>query len=349
VRGFLRHRLFREIRERLTFPVSLLVTILIVGTAGFKIIGWREWGWLDCAFMTAITLTTVGYGDALGVGQHPGATVFTIIIMFVGMGIVLYNVSTITAFLVEGGLTLLFKERRMLKEISGMRDHYIVAGAGSTGIHVVDEMHKTGAKFVVIEGNADKIAHMEDTYKGLRYIQGDATDDANLINAGVERAKGLVACLSNDKDNLYITVSAKSLNPRLTVVARAIRTDMKEKFLRVGANYVVSPNQIGGMRMASEILRPHVVTFLDRMLRAKDSSIRIGEVAVEAGSRLDGKALKNSRIPEETGLLVIAVQPSEEEDAIYNPKADQVLKKGCVIIVIGSYKALQKLQSMASA
>jgi len=338
-----------ELKDRLTLPAIILVTLFIVGTLGYKVIGWNDWGLLDCAFMTAITLTAVGYGDVLGVDSSTLATIYTIVLTFIGLGLVLYCISTITAFIVEGGISILLKERKMLKRIAKLENHYIVAGAGSTGQHVLKEMYQMGVDMVVIESDPEKIQEMEEMCKGIHHIQGDATDDHNLINAGVEKAKGLVACLSNDKDNLYITVSAKNINPGIIVVARAVAMAMKDKLKRVGANYVVSPNQIGGLRMASEVLRPHVVTFLDKMLRATEPSTRIAEVAVEEGSQLEGRELRESRIMEETGLLVIAVNPDGSSEYVYNPGAHYRLAKGSVVIVIGDVGAIKKLKKMARA
>lgn len=341
-------RLFIEIRNRLTWPAVMLVGVFILGTIGYMIIGWGRWSLIDCAFMTAITLSGVGYGDILNVGNDPVAIFFTMFIIILGIGIVLYSLSTITAFVVEGGITLLFKERKMQKRISRLSDHLIVAGAGSTGIHVVEEMYKTGKHFVVIEQDHDIIEMLEEKYKDIHYIEGDGTDDANLIEAGIERARGIVACLSNDKDNLYITVSAKNINPGISVVARAVNPEMKPKLERVGADHVVSPNQIGGLRMASEILRPNVVTFLDKMLRAKDRSVRFGEVVVEKGSQLEGKTLADSGMHNKTKLLAIAVKSTEDHDYIYNPSGSYKLKEGTVLIVIGNNEKIKELKALAT-
>ena len=339
----------KELRERVTVPAIMLVALFFAGTFGYKLMGWEKWTLMQCAFMTAITLTTVGYGDVLGVENDPVAATFTMALMLVGMGIVLYSISAITAFIVEGGFTLIFRERKMLKKIQKLSGHYIVCGAGGTGQHVIREMYNTGVPFVLLEKDTEKIDRLMEEFPELHYIARDATDDESLVAAGIKNARGLVACLSNDKDNLYLTVSAKNLNPNITVVARAVAMDMKAKLDRVGADYVVSPNQIGGLRMASEILRPHVVTFLDKMLRDRDRSTRFAEVAVPGKSPLAGKALRDSNIMESTGLLVIAVLAPGADNYDYNPGADYVLQPDSVLIVLGASDSIDKLADLSGA
>lgn len=345
------NRFVKELRERLTIPALLLVCVFIAGTLGFKLLGWHKWTLLQCAYMTSITLTTVGYGDVLGVEAHPATTIYTMGLMLTGMGIVLYSISTITAFIVEGDITLLFKERAMQKRIDKLSGHYLVAGGGSTGRYVIKEMAAIRAPFVLIESDPLKIQEIieEDGIPDMHYLAGDATEDHSLVKAGIKRAKGLVACLSNDKDNLYITVSAKNLNPDIQVVARAVEASMRPKLQNVGADHVVSPPMIGGLRMASEILRPNVVTFLDKMMRSGDRSTRFAEVPVARGSRVDGTSIAESGIHHETGLNVIAVLPPGADAFDYNPMGDYRITPGAVLIVLGSSDAIEKLHAMARA
>ncbi len=339
--------LTHDLVERLKVPFVLLALTFTAGVLGYKIIGWHQWPLLKCAYMTVITLTTVGYGDVLGVEQSTVATVFTMGLIVAGMGVVLYGVSSITAFFVEGGMKMMFKEHRMLKHISQMKDHIIICGAGGTGRYVVEEIHRSGEQFVVIESKMEILNEMAEKLGEICCITGDATDDDVLLNAGIERAHGLVACLSNDKDNLYLTVTAKNLNPKIKVVARGIAPEMHEKLNRVGADYCVSPNQIGGLRMASEMIRPTVVSFLDQMLRAREMSMRVGEVTIRPGAQLAGRQLRESRIFETTGLLVIAVLDSRESKFSYNPGGEYVLNEADVMIVIGDSESIDKLKRLA--
>jgi len=342
--------LLRELVEHLRLPFILLLCTFLIGVGGYMIIGvlqGRDWSVLKCMYMTVITLTTVGYEDVLGVKDSAAGMIFTMALIVLGMGVVLYGVSTITAFFVEGGMTQVFKEHNMLKKISQLKDHVIIAGIGGTGQHVVEEVHKSGTPYVIMDSHIENINEMKEKLGEICFIQGDATDDEALINAGIERAAGLVACLSNDKDNLYLTVTAKNLNPKIKVVARGIAVEMREKLTRVGADYVVSPNQIGGMRMASEMLRPNVVSFLDRMLRSKEMSVRVGEVTVRPGSVIAGKTIGETKIYDETGLLVIALLDAEKEEFEYNPSGGNRLNEGDVMIVIGDVEAIEKLKELA--
>lgn len=336
-----------ELRTPLTVPLLLIAGIFCVGVVGYLVIGWGRWSVLECAYMTLITLTTVGYGDVLHIEGDTAATLFTMAILLVGMGVVLYSVSTITAFVVEGGVATVFRERKMLSQIQRLRGHIIVAGAGATGENVVDELVHAACTFVVVESEREALEGVLQRHGDILALEGDATEDETLVRAGICHAGGLIACLSNDKDNLYLTVTAKNLNPGIRVVARAIAKKMREKLLRVGADCVVSPNQIGGLRMASEILRPHVVSFLDRMLRSKQPAMRFAEVEVGEGSALDGQTLAGSRIYERTGLLVVAALPRGASEHLYNLPGTYRIERGSVLIVIGDLEAVRRLERMA--
>ncbi len=338
----------RELRARTIVPVILLISIFVIGTSGYMIIGKGEWTLLNCAFMTAITLSTVGYGDILHIEASPAAMIYTIILMLVGMGIVLYSVSVITAFLVEEGFSILFLEHRMLKKMKKLNNHYIVAGAGSLGENVVREFQANGVDFVAIDQGEDVLEQLAEELTDLNYIIADAMQDNVLLNAGIEHAAGLVACLPSDQENLYLTVTAKLLNPNMRVVARAHTEDGGAKLLRVGADRVVSSDQIGGLRLASEILRPDVVTFLERMLRDKDHSTRISQITIGSDSALNNLALSDSKISEKFGLLVLAVLPSGKEDFIYAPPHSLTISSGMVLVVLGEMAGVRGLEQLAN-
>lgn len=235
----------------------------------------------------------------------------------------------------------------MKDKISHLNRHVIIAGVGGTGEYCVEEIHRSGMPFVVMETKMENIRKLTEKFGEILYVHGDATEDENLMKAGIERAMGLVACLSNDKDNLYLTVTARTLNQNLKIVARGISPEIREKLTRTGANYVVSPNMIGGLRMASEMIRPTVVSFLDKMLRAKDESVRVGEIMVRSGAYLDGKTIGESDIYEKTGLLVMAVLDVDSSELEYNPAGSYKLDGGDVIIVVGDVSSIQKLKNLA--
>ena len=334
--------IFHEIRV----PCFLLMVTIIFGSLGYKLI-YPDISWIKIIFMVAITLTTVGYADILSVENNPSATIYTIVLMVLGMGSVLYAVSSLTAFIVDGKLKEIFATEELKKRIKNMKNHFIICGAGQTGIHVIREIHTAQKKIIVIDQDETLLKKIYREFPSCAIINGDSTDDFVLHQANIKEAKGLIATLSNDKDNLFLTISAHLMNPHLVMVSKAIDTKhMPEKLKQAGATYIVSPNLIGGMRIASEILRPHVVSFLDHMLRGEDKSIRIEEVIVSQNSPLINKTLKTSNIYEKTGLVIIAV--GSNNAFTYNPSLNTRIKAGMVILVICNPKQHQKLSLIIS-
>lgn len=335
----------RMLLQRLVVPFPLLTIIFLFGSGGFLIIGRGRWSLLDCAYMTSITLTTVGYGEVLE-QMGSDARVFAMVLMWLGMGVTLYAVSTITAFLVETDLRRILRERRMEKKLAGLKSHYIVCGLGKTGFNIVQELHNTRQPCVAIDATPDHLQRTQKHFEDLFYLHGNATEEEILRRAGIERAAGIIAALKDDSDNLLITVQARFINPAIKIVARCNENNLIDKFYRAGANYVVNPAFIGGMRMASEMLRPHVVTFLDRMLRGKDQSVRVEEATVGADSPWVGRTLGEVDIPGLTGLVVVALKHPEADDFTYNPKPGEQLHAGSVFIVIGSSEQVATLRGL---
>jgi voltage-gated potassium channel len=259
-----------------------------------------------------------------------------------------YFASTITAFIVEGDLKNLLKAGRLKKRIKRMDKHVIVCGAGTTGRHIIEELINAQQQVVAVDTNETELREIGDKYPkaDYAYIVGDATDDDVLVQAGLGQARGVVACLSNDKDNLYITVATRHANPAARVIARASELSHVDKIKRAGADSVVSPNHIGGMRMVSEILRPAVVKFLDEMLRDKRATYRIDEVVIASDSPLDGTSLREANIRERFGMSVLAVRAADDSPWIYNPEASQSLKAGMILVVLGSSDQVAKLRGV---
>jgi voltage-gated potassium channel len=294
--------------------------------------------------MTGITLSTVGYGDVLGVENNTGALYYTMILMIVGMGVVLYSTSLVTAYILEGNLRHAFVIQRIKRRVEKMEEHYVICGAGETGIHVIREMFHTKKPFVIIESQEKKMVELNEEFPKCNVLIGDATSDHLLEQAGISKAKALVACLSSDKDNLYLTVTAKLLNPKLTIIARAVELSMIKKLQKAGAHKVVSPNFIGGMRMASEVLRPNVVGFLDRMLRGRDKSIRVEEVTVPLNSPLSGTSLEHANFYDRAGVNIMAL--GRKGNYHYNPSPDIKIEGGDVLLYIGNIEQEEKLKEL---
>ncbi|MBT3982518.1 MAG: hypothetical protein HOE90_14265 [Bacteriovoracaceae bacterium] len=331
----------KKVWGKLKLPLILIFLALGLGTLGYKIL-YPDVPIEKLIFMTGITLSTVGYGDVLGVENNTVAIFYTMFVMLMGMGIVLYSVSLITAYFIEGTLRDAFIINSMRRKVKKMKDHFIICGAGMTGFHVVREMYQTNFPFVVVDTSTAIRDQILAEFPSVPVIIGDVTSDEVLEQANIKNAKGLIATLSSDKDNLFLTVSSKLLNPKITVVARAIDLSMVGKLKNAGAKYVVSPNFIGGMRIASEILRPNVVSFLDKMLRGIDKSIRVEEVVLPAIGHYVGKSIKEAHVFSRTGVNIIAYSDGDGKFT-YNPSPSTVLNPGGVLLFIATAEQREKI------
>ena len=335
------------IRRRLFAGFFGVLITLAGGSLGYYLIGQGRWRFDDCLYMTAISLTTVGYGEIIDVGAVPGARLYTMLLILLGMGVIVYFASTVVAFIVEGEIKQYFGRKKMDKEIGKLRNHVIICGGGTTGACTLKEMQTTKTPFVVIEEcqeNINKMMISEETGP-FPYIIGDASADHILMQAGIEHARGLVAALPEDKDNLFVVISARQLNPKLRIVSRGIEPNIADKLRRVGADAVVSPNRIGGMRMASEVIRPLTVEFLDLMLHETAVTRRVEEVQLGQGAHLAGKTFGQADIRSHADVLVMAAKtPSGEY--VHNPRPEFPLEPGTVLIVIGLEHEVDKLRKI---
>jgi len=284
----------------------------------------EDWSPMDCVFMVAITLSTIGYGDWLKIHGKTLAEIYTIFLAIAGVGVPAFIISTSTALIVEGVVRDTVRRRRMQQEISGLKGHVIVCGAGSTGVHCVEELLKLKHQFIVIDTREDQLKELQQTLGVFPYIVGHADRDEVLQEAGITRAEGLISCLREDKDNLFITLTARVLNPEIRIVSRGVDDHVRKKMVMAGANAVVSPNAIGGLRMVSELIRPATVSFLDAMLRDRTAT-RFGELVVGAGSTLKGRTLAQADIRQRGDVLIVAARHPGVENFIYNPNADFLL------------------------
>jgi voltage-gated potassium channel len=333
--------------RRLVVALLVLVTLVAVGSSGFWALGHGRWRYDECVYMTVITLSTVGFGELSQMHEVPGARMLTIALIVSGVGALAYVQGNLTALLVEGVIGQVLRRNRMRKAIAQLERHVVVAGAGSTGKHVIEELVATGTPFVVIDRDLPHLERLsEDVANGrMLYVHGDATDDHTLVDAGIERAMGVVAALTHDKDNLFVTLSARSLNATARIVSKIVEDRADAKMLKAGATSVVNPAQIGGRRMASELVRPEVNEFLDQMLRDKTKNLRIEEAVVPEKSSYVGVSLKDSPIRRETKLLVIAVR-HKDRSFIYNPDPEHVIDGGTTLIVMGDAESVTKLRKI---
>lgn len=328
-------------RTRLIYALMLVLTIYIIGTIGYHII--EDWPIFDALYMTVITMTTVGFGETHDLTQT--GRIFTIALILSSVGVVGYSISTIGTFILEGKLNEVIRGRRMDQYIAKLDNHIILCGAGRIGKYIAIEFYKTHTSFVVVEQNEKVLEHLLSLGDDMLYIQGDATEDETLLEAGIERARGLVAALGDDRDNVFIVLSARSLNPHLRIIARANEETSIEKLRKAGANEIISPNAIGGLRMASVMIRPSVVAFLDEMMRLTDQTLRFEEVLVEEGHSLANKTLEQAHIGRRTGLLAVAIRRANGH-LQFNPGGKTKLCHGDVLIILGTREQIQQLYTL---
>lgn len=330
-----------DIARQLMMAGLLLLTVALVGASGYHFLGEGRWSWGDCFYMAIITLSTVGFGETLRGMQEVGlARVWTMLLILFGSGSLLFFVSTVTAFVVEGDIQGVVRRRRMQKKIDALRDHFIVVGVGATGIHVASELLASKVPFVVVETSEERIAAVAEQIPDMLWVRGDATLDNTLEQAGIVHAKGLAATLKEDKDNAFVTITARALNPRLRIVAKVTEDSAETKLKRAGADTIVSPSFIGGMRLASELVRPSVVQFLDRM-RSQD--LRVEEVPIPEGSALIGAALRETTLRHQTNVLVLAVRETDGSYS-YNPGPDFLLAATQTLVVLCRTSDLEQLR-----
>ena len=336
-----------SIHHRLLLTLCIFVIVVAVGATGFKLID-SDRSFLECAYNAFILVSTVDrpFGGELEETSGVGYKVFTVLLVVAGMGTILYGVSTITALIVEGELTNILRRRRMENKIRNLRDHIIVCGIGATGYHIAEELHKVGEAFVVVESSEQRLERLKDIPEAI-YVEGDATDDHTLKKAGIEHAKGIVLALPSDQENLFATITARQHSSSIKIVAKCVDRSTEKKLKRAGANEVVSPSAIGGLRMASVMLRPTVVTFLDKMLRDPKETTRIEEMKIEPGAEIADKTLSEARLGNRVSVLVLAVKPPDKEQFIYRPTPETKLTPGTVVVVMGEMANIRKARELA--
>lgn len=333
----------REIARQLVVAGLSLLMVAAAGASGYHALGAGRWGWGDCFYMTIITLSTVGFGEMLpDMGATHGARAWTLALILFGSGTLVFFVSTLTAFIVEGDIQGVLRRRRMQRRIDALRGHILVVGIGATGIHVVGELLGSKVPFVVIDTNSERLELMAEQFgPGLLYVHGDATVDHVLEQAGILRAKGLAATLPEDKDNVFVSITARALNPKLRIVAKMTEDSAETKLRRAGADSIVSPSLIGGLRLASELVRPSVVQFLDRI---RSDDLRVEEVPIPAGSTLVGTPLKDTNLRHQTSVLVLAVR-EPDGSYTYNPGPDFALAPAQTLVVLCRSEDLEPLRT----
>ena len=326
-------------RKKLFLALALIIIVIAFGTAGYQLI--EGWNFLDALYMTIITLTTVGYREVHELSSR--GMIFTIVLLMVGVGTFLYALSAGAKIILEGELQELFGRKRLEKKIKELKGHYIVCGYGRMGKIICRELKAKNVPFVAIERNGDFLNNRLDDFLG---ISGDATNDDILREAGIERAKGLISVLPNDALNLYVVLSARELNPDLHIVARAGEEGSENKLLRAGADKVVSPYHIGGLRIAHTILRPAVVDFIEFATKTGNLELQMEEVTIPEGSRMADKSLDQCGIGRELGIIIVGIKRHTGEMR-FNPTSRSTIKAGDTLIALGEISKLKVLENMS--
>jgi voltage-gated potassium channel len=319
----------------------LLGLVLIMGTAGY--IYYEHWTLLEAFYMTVVTISTVGFGEV-----HPlseAGRLFTSFLIISGTGILAYTLGSLVQFMVEGKFREIIGLKKMQQQIDQLSAHYIICGYGRIGRYISNEFSANGLEFVIVEQNADVCEMLKED--GYIYIQGDATVDATLESAGINRARGIVTAVTSDTDNVYITLTARGLNPELYILARSGEDSTEKKLIRAGASKVVSPYTIGASRMAQAILRPSVVDFIDIATGYHHLELQIEEIRVGHDSQLVGKTLQNSPIRSTHNIIIVAIRKSGASNMTFNPAASTEINADDTLIILGKPDAIKKLEQQA--
>ena len=327
-----------SVKRKLINPVIAIIGVIAFGVLGYVLI--EEWGFFDSLYMTIITLTTVGYHEVHELSQA-GRT-FSMVLILSGVGTMFYTFGVGAKVLLEGELRDILGRKKLTKKIENLKNHYIICGYGRMGNIICREMIHSKAPFVIIEKTPEVVASMDADYLSL---QGDATQDSVLKQAGIDRAKGLISVLYSDSENLYVVLSARGLNPGLKIVARASEEGAESKLIRAGADSVVSPYFIGGLRIAHTLLKPAVVDFIEFATRSGNLELQMEEIKLKESSDIIDRSLDECGIRKEMGIIIVAIK-RETGGMEFNPKSTSVIRKGDTLVAMGEARQLKALEEL---
>ena len=327
-------------RPRALYLIYLVLFLIVVGTLGYMLL--LDVGLVDALYMTIITVSTVGFREIENLTT--GGKLFTMFIIFSGLGLVAYVFSQLATFLAEGEFRRVLLDRRVQRRLLAMKNHYIICGAGQTSVSLIEQFTRSNVDFIIIEKNVQRYEELLN--QGYHVLHGDATDEEVLEKAGISRANGLVSALGSDAENVFTVLTAREMNKDMQIVAKAIESSAPQKLKKAGADSTINPNELGGNRMAVLMLRPQIIAFLDAITKIGEQTLDLGEIAVHETSPLAGKMLKEASIPEKTGLIVLATKDGDGK-TIYNPSSSTVLHEGLSMLVLGRQEQIADLQQMA--
>ncbi len=325
--------------KHLIFSVLLVIFIVGLGVTGYMMI--EGWNLLDALYMTVTTLTTVGYDEVHEMTKT--GQMFTILLICLGVSFFLYVAGAVVQFMVEGRIRTILGRRRLDKKIDRLKNHYIICGYGRIGKVLCKMLLSKPIDLVVVEKDPDLIPEMD--ADKILYVSGDATNEENLIKAGIQRAKGLIAALATDTENVFLVLTARQLNPDLYIIARASRNESKTKLQAAGANKVELPYDMGAVSMAQRIIRPTVTSFLELAVAHKRKDIQMEEMPVRSSSDLVNVMLKDSGIRQQFNLIIIAIKKLDG-NMLFNPSFETVIEGGDTVIAVGQENNLQQLEKI---
>ena len=317
----------------------LFFGLLALGASGYMVI--EGWPFMDALYMTVITIATVGYGEVHKVST--AGQIFTVLLIFLGVGFFLYVVGNAVQFLVEGRIRHVLGRRILDKQINKLKDHFIICGYGRMGRALCGHLIQKYLNVVVIEQNTKRVPVMDED--GILYLVGEATDEAILIKAGIKSARGIISVLGTDADNVFLVLITKGLNPELFIMARANQNSTEKTLYTAGANKVVSPYALGARRMAHAILRPTVIHFLELAFSDESANIHLEEFPVSASSRLINVPLQESRLRQELNLIIISIRKADGTMR-FNPKASYRFEAGDTVVAVGQDKDLMQMANI---
>jgi len=319
--------------------IVLFIVLLAIGSWGYMAI--EGWDFFDALYMTVITIATVGYGEVHIVS--PTGRMFTLVLIFLGVGFFLYVVGNFIQFLVEGRIRYVLGRRKLDRQINKLKNHYIICGYGRMGRALARFLIQRYLDVVVIEQNQARTPVMDED--GILYLVGAATDESLLIRAGIERARGLITVVGSDADNVFLVLLARQMNPDIFIVARAVMNSAKRTLTAAGANKVVSPYDLGARRMAHAILRPTVIEFLEMAFADENVDVEVEELTIKPNSPVVHRTLYESEIRPKFGVIIISIKKGDGH-MVFNPEADTLLESDDTLVVVGgaaNIKGLEKL------
>lgn len=321
-------------------PLLLIFLVIFIGTLGFHVI--EGWSFLDCLYMTVITIFTVGFKEVKVLS--PQGQIFTIFVILGGVGTAIFAFTKIAEIAYEGGINKFWRRKRMEKELKNLKNHYIICGQGRMGKIVRERLEEEKLPFVVIDNKEEKLEDLKQTNSCL-FIEGDATHEDTLTKAGIKKAKGLAALLPTDADNLYLVLSAKLINPSLFILSKAMDEEAERKILQIGANKVVSPYKLSGLKIAQGLIRPTLVDFMDLIIRRKELALYMEELVVKKDSKLVNRNLTECDIRRTANVIVVAMK-KPGKDIEFNPSPDSKIKTGDILLVLGDKNAVNQFENI---